>query len=89
MTRKYFVYVALALVAGLFAVALFIGGEQARQQLVYIACEDKRVYAVDLASGEVVTRSNPIQELGTPTSIAFVDVAGCPAGAGARLPDTW
>ena len=72
MTLINSVYVALALAAGLFAVLLLIGGGQARQQLVYVACEDKRVYAVDLASGEVVARSNPIEGMGRPTSIAFV-----------------
>lgn len=72
MTGKHFVYVALALAAGLFAAMYFIGGAPARQQLVYVACEDKRVYAVDLASGEVVARSNPIEGMGRPTSVDFV-----------------
>ena len=73
MTREHFVYLALALAAGLLAVVLFIGGGSARQQLVYVACEDKRVYAVDLASGTVVSISNPIEELGRPTSLVFVE----------------
>ena len=72
MTRKHFVYVALALAAGLLAAMYYIGGAPARPQLVYVACSDKRVYAVDLASGEVVARSNPIEGMGMPKSVVFV-----------------
>ena len=71
MTRKQFAYGALAVVAGLLAVIFFNGDGAARQQLAYVACEDKRVYAVDLASGEVVGRSDPIEGMGRPTSVAF------------------
>ena len=72
VTRKHFVCIALVLAAGLLAAMYFVGGAPARQQLVYVACEDKRVYAVDLASGEVVARSNPIEGMGRPTSVVFV-----------------
>lgn len=72
MIRKHFVYLALALAAGLFAAICLIGGGQARQQLAYVACADKRVYVIDLARGEVVARSWPIEDMGTPTSVVFV-----------------
>ena len=47
-----------------------LGSEEKKENIfAYVACEDKRIYKIDLAKNEVILRSDEIRELGNPTAI--------------------
>jgi hypothetical protein len=71
--RKALTYGLVLVLMGAAIITWWHWQDRPRQTFAYVACEDKRIYEVDIAGGKVITTSKMIEDMGRPTA-ADIDV---------------
>jgi len=66
----------IAFIGLIISMQIFIIQALAGMRYAYVACEDRRIYKVDIDKGEIVSKSDEIKDMGRPTAIDMDKING-------------